>query len=272
MEYLNVYGTKVPRVGFGTWEIEGDACVESVRDALEIGYRLIDTARMYENEAAVGAGMRASGVSRDEIFLTSKIPPSKLRASDVRAETEASLRELEVDYLDLMLIHWPNEEVPLRETLGEMAQLSEERKILRIGVSNFPLRHLREARSIVSVFCDQVEFHPFLGQEGLLAFARETGLLVTAYSPLGSGELKDWSVLERLGKKYDKSAQQVALRYLLSHDRVAVIPRSTSHEHRVDNFDVFDFDLDADDLSEISDLPKDQRQIDPKWAPDWTAE
>jgi 2,5-diketo-D-gluconate reductase B len=243
-----------------------------VRDALEIGYRLVDTARMYENEAAVGAGLRASGVNRDEVFLASKIPPSKLRASDVRAETEASLRELEVDYLDLMLIHWPSEEVPLRETLGELAQLSEERKILRIGVSNFPLRHLREARSIVSIFCDQVEFHPFLGQERLLALARETGTLVMAYSPLGSGELGDWSVLERMGEKYHKTARQVALRYLLSHERVAVIPRSTSHDHRVENLDVFDFDLDAEDIAEIDDLPKDQRQIDPKWSPDWEAE
>lgn len=259
-------------MGFGTWEIEGDACRESVRDALEIGYRLIDTARMYENEAEVGAGIRESGVLRDEIFLTSKIPPSKLRASDVRSETETSLRELEVDYLDLMLIHWPSDEVPLRETMGELAQLSEERKILRIGVSNFPLRHLREARSIVSVFCDQVEFHPFLGQDKLLRFARETGMLVTAYSPLGSGEIGDWSTLERLGEKYGKSAQQVALRYLLGHDRVAAIPRSTSHEHRVENFDVFDFELDADDVAAIDDLPKNQRQIDPKWAPDWDAE
>ncbi len=272
MEYLDVYGTRVPRVGFGTWEIKGEVCSESVRDALEIGYRLIDTARMYENEAEVGSGIRASGVNRDEIFLTSKIGPSMLRARDVRSETEASLRELGVDYLDLMLIHWPNREIPLRETLGELAQLAEERKILRIGVSNFPLQHLREARSIVSIFCDQVEFHPFLGQDKLLEFARETGLLLTAYSPLGSGELEDWTALERLGEKYGKSAQQVALRYLLSHDRVAVIPRSTSHEHRVDNFNIFDFDLDADDISEIDDLPKDQRQIDPKWAPDWTAE
>lgn len=261
----------MPRIGFGTWEIEGDACRESVADALGIGYRLIDTARMYENEAAVGAGILESGVERDEIFLTSKIPHTKLTATDVKSETEASLRELQVDYLDLMLIHWPNDSVPINETLEAMASLAEKRKILRIGVSNFPLRHLKEAQSLVSVFCDQVEFHPFLGQDRLLAHASETGMLLTAYSPLGSGELTDWSVLQRIGEAHGKSAQQVALRYLLHHDQVAVIPRSTSHDHRVANFNVFDFELTADEVAEIDGLPKDKRQIDPKWAPDWDA-
>jgi diketogulonate reductase-like aldo/keto reductase len=130
---------------------------------------------------------------------------------------------------------------------------------------------LKAAQSEVSIFCDQVEFHPFLGQGPLLNHARETGMLLTAYSPLGSGELEDWSVLERIGEDHGKSAQQVALRYLLQHDRVAAIPRSTSHDHRVANLDVFDFELSEDEVKKIDALPKDQRQIDPKWAPEWDA-
>ena len=188
-ETIEIQGASVPLLGFGTWQIEGSDASDAVRDALEIGYRQIDTARAYGNEAEVGAGIAGSGVDRGEIFLTTKIFPGEFAPEALRAAAEDSLRSLKTDYVDLLLLHWPDDSVPLEQTLAAMVALQEAGKIRRLGVSNFPSALLDEALEHAPVFCDQVEYHPFLGQDPLLELARANDVLVTAYSPLAHGRV-----------------------------------------------------------------------------------
>ena len=270
-ETIEVQGSSVPRLGFGTWQIEGSDATEAVRDALEIGYRQIDTARAYGNEAEVGAGIAQSGVDRAEIFLTTKVFPGDFEPEALKAAAEDSLRSLGTDYLDLLLLHWPDESVPLERTLAALVELREAQKIRRLGVSNFPAGLLAQALEHAPVFCDQVEYHPFLGQERLLELARERDVLVTAYSPLAHGRVPDDATLAEIGEAHGKSAGQVALRWLLDQPGVSPIPKASSHERRVENFEVFDFSLSDDERARIDALPKDDRQIDPDFGPDWDA-
>jgi 2,5-diketo-D-gluconate reductase B len=270
-ETIEVQGVSVPRLGFGTWLIEGSEAAEAVRDALEIGYRQIDTARAYGNEAEVGAGIAQSGVDRAEIFLTTKVFPGDFEPEALKAAADDSLRSLGTDYLDLLLLHWPDESVPLERTLQALVELREAQKIRQLGVSNFPAGLLSQALEHAPVFCDQVEYHPFLGQERLLELARERDVLVTAYSPLAHGRVPDDATLGEIGEAHGKTAGQVALRWLLDQPGVSPIPKASSHERRVENFEVFDFALSDDERARIDNLPKDDRQIDPDFGPDWDA-
>src|SRR3954462_4908595 len=186
---VTVRGVEVPKLGFGTFRLPGADCREGVRDALEIGYRHIDTARGYENEREVGQGIADSGVPREEIWLTTKVPPDMAAAADVRRSAEDSLRRLGTDHVALLLLHRPAPSVPLEETMGALAALREEGKAREIGVSNFPANHLRRALEHTPVFADQVEYHPFLGQDRLLAAARDHDVLVTAYALLAQGKV-----------------------------------------------------------------------------------
>ena len=270
-ETIEVQGTRVPRLGFGTWQIEGSDATEAVRDALEIGYRQIDTARAYGNEAEVGAGIADSGVAREDIFLTTKIFPGDFEPDAIKAAAEDSLRSLRTDYLDLLLLHWPDDSVPLERTLAALAELREAGRIRNLGVSNFPAGLLAQALEHAPVFCDQVEYHPFLGQDRLLELARERDLLVTAYSPLAHGRVPGDATLAEIGEAHGKTAGQVALRWLLDQPNVSPIPKASSHERRVENFEVFDFALSDEERARIDALPKDDRQIDPDFGPDWDA-
>jgi 2,5-diketo-D-gluconate reductase B len=270
-ETIDVQGTSVPRLGFGTWQIEGSDAMEAVRDALEIGYRQIDTARAYENEAEVGAGLARSGVDRGEIFLTTKIFPGDFEPDALKAAAEDSLRSLRTDYLDLLLLHWPDDSVPVERTLAAMAEQREAGLIRNLGVSNFPAGLLAQALEHAPVFCDQVEYHPFLGQDRLLELARANDVLVTAYSPLAHGRVPGDETLTEIGEVHGKTAGQVALRWLLDQPGVSPIPKASSHERRVENFEVFDFALTDEERERIDALPKDDRQIDPDFGPDWEA-
>jgi 2,5-diketo-D-gluconate reductase B len=268
-EAVEIQGTRVPVLGFGTWLITGADATEAVRDALEIGYRQIDTARAYENEREVGLGIAESGVPRDEIFLTTKVPHDEATADEVRRDAEQSLERLGVDHLDLLLLHWPSPDVPLEETLTAMSALRDERVTRNLGVSNFPAGLLAQALELAPVFCNQVEYHPFLDQSRLLDLARQYDVLVTAYSPLAHGRVPDDETLTRIGDKHGKTAGQVALRWLLDQPGVSPIPKASSNDRRVENFDVFDFALTDDERAEIDALPKDVRTANPPWAPDW---
>jgi 2,5-diketo-D-gluconate reductase B len=270
-EIVEVQGTQVPALGFGTWLLTGEDAAEGVRDALEIGYRQIDTARAYENEREVGRGIVESGVPRDEIFLTTKVPHDEATADEVRRDAEQSLERLGVDHLDLLLLHWPSPDVPLEETLTAMNRVREEGLTRSIGVSNFPAGLLAQALELAPVFSNQVEYHPFLDQSRLLELARANEVLITAYSPLAHGMVPDDETLNRIGQAHDKTAGQVALRWLLDQDHVSPIPKASNHERRVENFEVFDFELSAEERAEIDGLPKDVRTADPPWAPDWDA-
>jgi 2,5-diketo-D-gluconate reductase B len=264
---LEIQGSTVPKLGFGTWEILGRDCEEAVADALEIGYRHIDTAQAYDNEAEVGKALAASGVPRRELWLTTKLWRKEYRR--VRDSAQESLERLQVGCIDLLLLHWPNDEVPLEETLGALAQIRDEGLIKHFGVSNFPAYMLREALKVAPIFADQVEFHPFLGQDELTELALEKDFMVTAYSPLARGKVPSDETLARIGERHGKTAGQVALRWLLDKPNVATIPKASSHERRLENFEIFDFGLSDDDRAQIDALPKDGRILDPGFAPDW---
>jgi 2,5-diketo-D-gluconate reductase B len=269
---LTLGGRTIPRIGLGTWELEGPAAEEGVRDALEVGYRHIDTARSYGNEREIGTAVGGSGVAREEIFLTTKLWHDDLSPSGVREQLERSLRALGSDYVDLLLIHWPNPEFPLERTLAEMGRLLEEEKVGAIGVSNFPTAELRAAieAAPVPLLANQVEMHPFLEQRPLLELTAEHGIVLEAYSPLASGAVPGDETLAEIGRRYGKSGTQVALRWLVEHPNVVALPRSGSHANRVANLDVFDFELDDTDRERIARLTAAQRRvIDPRWAPAW---
>ena len=269
MRSLEIQGTTVPKLGFGTWQLNGRECEEAVRDALEIGYRHIDTAQAYGNEAEVGRGLAAGGVERSEIFVTTKISPADFEPARVRAAAENSLHALGTDYVDMLLLHWPSDDVSLEATLSALVDLREDGKIRQLGVSNFPTGPLRRALATAPVFANQVEYHPFLGQQALLELAVERDFMLTAYSPLARGKVPTDPTLNEIAEAHGKSPGQVALRWLLDQPNVAAIPKAASHERRAENFDVFDFELSDDERAWIDALPKDQREIDPGHAPDW---
>ena len=267
---ITIQDVEIPKLGYGTWQVKGEACREGVRHALKLGYRHIDTAQIYENEAEVGEGIAESGVDRDSIFLTTKIWNDEHAADDVRQSTEASLERLGTDHVDLLLIHWPIEEdAPLEETLEAMVELQEQGKAHLIGVSNFTPSQFERACELAPIACNQVEYHPFLDQSELVELAREHDALLTAYSPLAQGHVLEDPTLQNIAEKYDKSPTQIALRWLLQQRCVSAIPRSTSAEHRASNFDVLDFELAGGDMAQINKLARGQRLVDPDWAPDW---
>lgn len=264
-------GGKMPVLGFGTFQSQGDTCRNAVKTALDIGYRHVDTANMYENESAVGQGIKDSGVPRDELFITSKLKMHHLDPDGVRASCENSLRELDIEYLNLLLIHWPEESVPLADTLGAMAELKKEGKIRHLGVSNFTVDWLTRAIAAVDepIFCNQIEYHPFLSQESISGLCREKGIGVTAYSPLARGQAVTDDRLKAIGRTYNKSAAQVALRWILQQPGTIAIPKGTSAEHIRANFDIFDFELEPNDIITINAIEKDRRLINPEWGPRW---
>jgi 2,5-diketo-D-gluconate reductase B len=270
MLYIDLGEDRVPALGFGTYQITGPAARDAVEHALEVGYRHIDTAQAYGNEAEVGAGLAASGVPREDVWLTTKIEPHNLRHADVARCTAESLRRLRSDYVDLLLIHWPNPEIDLAETLGAMQDERDAGRVRYLGVSNFPAGLLSEALEVApDLVTDQVEYHPYLAQDELLEMIRERRLFLTAYSPVAQGEVLKNRVIREIAETHSKTPAQVALRWHLEQDRVSPIPKAASREHREANFDVFDFELSADEMERIHDLARDRRLIDPEWGPDW---
>jgi len=258
----------VPALGLGTWELRGDACTRAVEHALALGYRHIDTAQGYDNEAEVGTGLRRSGVPRDEIFLTTKVRPRHFRHDDLLQSTEASLAALGVDVVDLLLLHWPNPDVPLEETLLALHEARDRGMARHVGVSNFPPSLLRHSLATGPTLTDQVEYHPFLGQGKLLALAEEHDLLITAYSPVARGRVQGDPTLRAIGERHGKGPAQVALRWLLQQPRVVAIPKAASAEHQAANLDVFDFELDEDEMGRIFGLARGERLVDDP-AMDW---
>jgi 2,5-diketo-D-gluconate reductase B len=269
MIYRHVQGVDVPALGLGTWLLRGAACREAIRDALEIGYRHVDTAQAYENEGAVGQGWTDAGFARDEVFITTKLQMNTTARKSVRDSVERSLEALRSEYVDLLLIHWPPTRGDVDEALDAMAALREEGKARLIGVSNFPSRLWLHAIDRAPVSINQVEYHPYLGQTRLLEVAREHDQLLTAYSPIAKGSVLRDPVLREIGEEHGKSPVQVALRWLLQQDRVLAVPKAASAAHRRANLDLFDFELTQHELNRISALDEGRRLIDPAWGPDW---
>ncbi len=252
---LNIKGQAVPVLGFGTWQLKGDAAREGVEDALSIGYRHLDTAQAYGNEEFVGQALQNTSVPRDEIFLVSKVNPDNFARDDTLSSTRESLRKLGT-HIDLMLMHWPSDSVPHEETLTALRESQDEGSIRHIGVSNFSPQQVQEATQYATIFCNQVEYHADKNQDALVEQAQAMNYLLTAYSPLDKGELIDNDTLAEIGEAHGKSAAQVALRWLIQQPNVCTIPRSSSTKHRQSNFDVFDFELSDEEMSRISGLAK----------------
>jgi 2,5-diketo-D-gluconate reductase B len=209
---------------------------------------------MYGNEAEVGQGIQNSGVNRENIFLVTKVWPSDFYHDNVIRMAYESLRKLRTDYVDLLLMHWPNPSVPLEETLGAMTKLQQEGSVRHVGVSNFPPSMVEQAARHAAIFCNQVEYHPYRARDELLEQAKEMDYLLTAYTPLARGAVFNDETLKEIGEAHGKTPAQVALRWLIQQDHVAAIPKATSEDHLKSNFDVFDFELGDEEMLRIFEL------------------
>lgn len=259
-------GDEMPVVGLGTWQLNGENCFRIVSEALRLGYRHIDTALMYENHKEIGRAIAESGIDREKIFVTSKFYRD-LSYDGVLEQLDQTLEELGLHYLDLFLIHWPNRSYPMKETFAALREAYESGKVRNIGVSNFTVRHLKEALEVtqVPIANNQVEFHPFLYQKELLDFCTENGIIVTAYSPLGRGDILDDRVIGELAKKHEKNPAQIILKWLIEKG-IIVIPKSSSREHLRSNMEIFDFELEKEDMKRIDSLNKRHRYLNPSFA------
>jgi diketogulonate reductase-like aldo/keto reductase len=266
-------GATIPAIGLGTWTLRGAAATRLVAGAIEAGYRHIDTAAAYDNEAAVGEGLRASGLPRDEIFLTTKVWPTDLAEGDLQRALEASLNRLAVDQVDLALIHWPSKTVPLAESIEALNDVRKRGLARHIGVSNFTVALVEAAVALSEspLACNQIEYHPFLNQDRVLAVCRKHGLAVVSYCPLARGsDLFAHAAIAEAAEKHGKTPAQVVLRWHLQQDGVAAIPRSSKPGRIRENLDVFDFMLDAEETAAIDALRlRNQRICDFDFSPAW---
>lgn len=270
MTHYDLHGVSMPALGFGTWKLRGDDARRGVEHALAIGYRHVDTAQIYENEAEVGAALAASGVARDDVFLTTKVWRDRVGPRDLGPSVDASLRRLGTDHVDLLLLHWPVPEIELEAQLEALAAVRDAGKARLIGVSNYPEGLFHDALELVpDLATNQVEYHAMLGQGPLLGAVRERGLVLTAYSPLAQGDLLADETVRAIAEAHGAEPAQVALAWLLGQDRVAAIPKASSDAHRQSNLDAAGLTLAADERARLDALPKDRRGTDPSWGPDW---
>jgi diketogulonate reductase-like aldo/keto reductase len=263
---LQAAGVRIPRIGFGTFNVTSEDARVLVRRAVEVGYRHIDTAMRYDNEPGVGQGVRDSSVPRDDIFVTTKFPHTLAGADDVVATAWASIRALGLDYVDLLLMHWPSGEVPVEETFGALAPLVADGVVRALGLSNAPAALVRRTLTVTPLANVQVEHHPYLPQDTLRELVTAEDMTLTAYAPFAEGRIFADPVLTAIGAKYGKNAGQVTLRWLLRKPRTVVIPKTARPERLAANLDVFDFDLEPDDVQRIDALGASrQRFFDPPW-------
>lgn len=263
----------MPGIGFGTLGNTGDAGRTLVEAALAEGYRYIDTSRFYGNEEAVGQALARASVPRGDIWITTKLlHPRTPPQPDLALEMEKSLRLLQTDYVDLLLIHWPNPAVPLAWALGEFEKLRKQGKARTIGVSNFPITLLQQALDIAGdVAANQVEYHPYLNQDPLLKLMRERGLVLIAHSPLARGKVLDDPVLREIASQRQLSVAQVVLRWLVQQDRVVAIPGAQNIEQLRDNLKILDVTLSSAEMAAISALARGTRIVNPSHSPAWDA-
>jgi len=269
--YVEANGAKIPAVGLGTWDLRGRNCARVVEQALRLGYRHIDTAEMYDNEREVGEGLRASRISRSEVFITTKVWQTHLSPPEFERSTKESLARLRLSEVDLLLIHWPNPQIPLAETIGALCKMKKGGYARHIGVSNFTVPMMREAVNLASepLVTNQIEWHPYLDQSRIVTVARELGLSVTAYSPIARGRATGDKTLKTIGLAHRKTAGQVCLRFLVQEGAI-VIPRTSKIERLTENMSIFDFQLSAAEMDEIRKLATPRGRI-VEWggAPDW---
>lgn len=269
MKYENVRGAKIPALGFGTFRMKGEECTQAVENALKIGYRHLDTAEIYENEKAVGEGIKASGIGREGLFITTKAWMDDMSPDGVRKSLDQSLTDLGIDYADLWLIHWPNPKYEVEQTLAAMTKEVDQGRVRHVGVSNFPAALFERAAKAAPVVCNQVEYHPYLAQTKVIEAARRRDALVMAYAPLGIGKCHSDESLAAIGAKYGKTAAQVTLRWFMQQPNVGAIPKSSGFDHAKENFEIFDFELSDADMTAIHGLARGERMIKPDFGPEW---
>ena len=251
MPHVEVQGVAIPSIGLGTWQLTGRTCREAVAHALSIGYRHLDTARNYRNETAVGEGLRDSGVDRDDVFVTTKVPGRLGDRAGVRREVEASLRDLSLEQIDLLLLHQPAG-IPVAETMAAFREEQEAGRVRHLGVSNYSVALLQESVAEAPIITVQNEFHPDHPQDEVLAWCRANDVVLTAYSPLEIRSPARRTALSRVAERHGRTPAQVAIRWLLQQDKVITIPRSSRADHRQQNLDVFDFELTEDEMGLVA--------------------
>jgi len=259
--YQLLSGHNMPILGLGTWELRGGRCESTVREALELGYRHIDTAELYGNEAEIGRAIK--GTDRSQLFITSKVSNSNLRSENLAQACGASLDRLGTDYLDLYLVHWPNDKIPIENTMEAMQSLVAEGKVRSIGLSNFDVKRMKDAMSASKqpISNNQVEYHPYRPRKEIPQFCEEQGVTLTAYCPLARGKVLKDKTLKQIGRKYGKSQAQVSLRWLLQKGAV-VIPKASSQEHLKANMDMDDWELSSEDIAAIDALTVEKKLVD----------
>ena len=269
--YVEANGARIPALGLGTMTLKGDVCVTAVSTALKQGYVHLDTAERYGNETEVGEGLRASGLDRGQVFVTTKVYQDKLAPADFEKSFEESLQKLKLSSVDMLLIHWPNPNVPLADTMRVLCKTKADGRARHIGIANFTVPLIEEAVKLATepLVTNQIEVHPFLDQSKVIAACRRHGLSVTAYCPLARGKVPGDPVLTRIGQAHHKSASQAALRYLIQLG-VIVIPRSSNAGRLAENLAIFDFKLSDAEMAEIGKLKRpDGRVVNPPHAPKW---
>jgi 2,5-diketo-D-gluconate reductase B len=272
---LAAHGAKMPAIGFGTMELPHRPA-ELVAYAIAAGYRAIDTARKYGTEERVGEGIRASGIARNELFITTKVTEENAHEGDFLRSVETSLKALQLDHVDLLLVHWPQPKVPFAETLGALAKAKRSGLTRHIGVSNFTIAMLEEAVRVCPepLITNQIEYHAYLPQDRMLAALKRHGMILTAYCPVARGKLLDDATVGEIAKAHGKTHAQICLRWLIQQPMVAAVPRALEEAHIAENLDVFDFSLSEDEMRRISALRSRNVRIadPPERAPKWDVE
>jgi 2,5-diketo-D-gluconate reductase B len=271
MENLQTQGISVPRLGLGTFRMQGDAGRAAVESALGLGYRHIDTAEMYANEEPIGAAIAASKIARKDLHVTTKVWHENLAPDAIRKAFDASLKKLRLDHVDLYLVHWPSRSMNLPAVFETLMKLKEEGRTRAIGVANFTTALLKTVVEDIKapIACNQVEYHAMLDQTPLRKYLAAKSIPLVAYCPLAQGRFATDETLAKIGRKHDATAAQVALRWLLDQDGVAAIPKASRAESQQANLDALKVKLDDDDRKAIAALRKDMRCVNPGFGPDW---
>jgi 2,5-diketo-D-gluconate reductase B len=271
MQYVEANGARIPAIGLGTWDLRGRACARVVEQALRLGYRHIDTAEMYGNEREIGEALRASGVKRGDVFITTKVWQDHLAPGEFERATKESLVKLRLSDVDLLLIHWPSSRIPLAETIGALCRMKQAAFARHIGISNFTVPLVEQAVQFATepLVNNQIEWHPYLDQSKVVAASRQHGLSVTAYSPIARGRAVNDRDLRLIGMHHRKTAGQVSLRFLIQEGAI-VIPRTSKIERLEENLAIFDFALDDAEIDEVRKLANPRgRIVDWSGSPNW---
>ena len=268
---IEAHGARIPQIGLGTMTLKEDVCVQAVKAALQMGYRHLDTAAFYGNEKENGEGLRQSGVKREDVVICTKVRENNLLPENFNKSLDQSLANLQLPYVDLLLIHWNNKDIPFKTSIGALCAAKKDGRAKHVGVANFTTKMLDEAWAVTSepLVCNQIEVHPFINQDKVLAASKKHGMAVVAYVPIARGKVPGAEVLERIGKAHGKTSAQVSLRYLVQLGCCA-IPRTANPQHLKENLEVFDFKLSDAEMTELKALnATNMRVVSPPHAPVW---